>query len=85
MLSVEVESTTIDHLNLIILGLGYYFFLLMRYQKQKRVIRHGMREPLELKLRRFSDCLVYLNEYMSDFPVSKAREKTCEAESNEFC
>ena len=84
-LSVEVESTTIEHLNLIILSLGYYFFLLMRYQKQKRVICHETRKPLELKLRRYADRMVDLNEYMYAFPVSKAGEKNCETELNEFC
>ena len=80
-----MESTTIEHLNLIILSLGYYFFLLMRYQKQKRVICHGTRKPLELKLRRYADCLIDLNDDMSDFPVSKASDTICETELNEFC
>ena len=56
----------------------------MRYQKQKHVIRHGIRNPIELKLRRYTDRLVDPNEYMSAFPVSKASDKVCETELNEF-
>ena len=57
----------------------------MRYQKQNRVIRYGMRKPIELKLRRYTDRLVDLNEYMYAFPVSKASDKICETELSEFC
>ena len=39
MLSVEVGSTTTANLNLIILGLGTYFFLLMRCQR--KIVRYA--------------------------------------------
>ena len=51
-LSVEVGSTTIEHLNLNILGLGTYFFPVNALPKQKRVMRHIMRKPIGLKVRR---------------------------------
>ena len=84
-MSVEAESTTIEHLNLIILILGYYLLLLMRYQKQNNVILHILRKPLELKLRCYADRLVDLNEYMPAFPISKERDKIFDTELNEFC
>ena len=37
-------------------------------------MRHGMRKPRGLKLRRYADSLVDINEYLSDFPISKAKK-----------
>ena len=83
--SIELDSTIIEQLNLIILGLCYAFFLLMLYQKQKWMICHGMRKPIELKLGLYDDCLVDLNEYMYAFPVSKVSYKICVTELSKFC
>ena len=43
--SVEVVSTTTEHLNLINLGLGTYFFPVNALSKKKRAMRRGMRKP----------------------------------------
>ena len=45
MLSVGVGIATTEHLNLIILGLGTYFFTVIAMSKQKCVMRHGMMNP----------------------------------------
>ena len=51
MLSIEVGSTITTHFNSIILGLSTYYFPINALSEQKRVVRHGMRKPRELKLR----------------------------------
>ena len=50
-LCVQLGSTTMAHLNQVILGLGMYFTSVNALSKQKRVMRHGMRKTHELKLR----------------------------------
>ena len=52
--------------------------------KQKRVMRRRMRKPHELKLRRYSDCLIDLNNYFDVFHGSKLSEKIGMTELNEI-
>ena len=44
----------------------------------------GMKNPCGLKVRRCTDFMIYLNEYLSVFPGAKASDKTCETELNEI-
>ena len=45
VLSAEVESASPETLMSINLGLGTYFFPIIEISKQKRAMRHRMREP----------------------------------------
>ena len=44
----------------------------------------GMKNPCGLKVRRFTDRMIDLNEYLYVFPGAKASDKTCETELNEI-
>ena len=41
-----------------------------------------MNNPCDLKVRRYTDCMIDLNENLYVFPRAKARDKTCEVELN---
>ena len=72
MLSVEVGSMTTDHLNLIVLSLGTYYFAVDVLSDLKFVMRRVMINPREVKVRRYSACLIGLNEYLAAFHGSNA-------------
>ena len=38
-------------------------------------MRRGMRKPRELKVRRYSDLMININEYLVVFPGAKASDK----------
>ena len=57
----QLGSTTITHLNRVVLGLGAYCFPVDVLSKQNRVMCHVMRNPCGLKFRRHSDCLTDTN------------------------
>ena len=57
---VQVESTTMAHLNQFILGLGMYFPPVNALSKQKSAMRHGMSKTRELKLRRCAAHIIEL-------------------------
>ena len=61
-LSVEVGSLTIEHLNRIILGFGTYLFPVNVLSKKKRAMHRIMRDPGKLKVRRYYDCIIDLDE-----------------------
>ena len=84
MLYAEVGSTTTDHLNLIILGLGTYVPPFDALSKQKREMRRKMRKPQELRVRLYNACLIDINEYLATFLGEKSSDKICEAELNEI-
>ena len=73
-LSADVKST--NHLTVedIILGLGAYFFPVNFLSKQECAILRVMRKPRGIKLRRYTDFLIDLNEYLDYFP-EKMTEK----------
>ena len=43
-----------------------------------------MKNLCGLKVRRYTDCMIDLNEYLYVFPGAKASDKTCEMELNEI-
>ena len=47
-------------------------------------MRRGMNNTCELRFRRYSNHMINLNEYLSDFPGEKASEKSGETEFNDF-
>ena len=69
-------STTIANFKHIILGVGTYFPPINALSNQKRAIFRGMRTPRELKLRRFADHMIDINEYLTVFPGAKESEKS---------
>ena len=77
-------STTSEHLKSIILGLGMYFFPLNTQSKQKCVMHQGMRNLCNLNIRRYADCMIDLNKYLAVFIGSRASDKICEMQLNEF-
>ena len=48
----------------IILGLGTYFSPVNALSKKICAMRHGIRNPRSLKVRRYAACLIDLNEYL---------------------
>ena len=44
----------------------------------------GMKNLCGLKVRQYTDCMIYLNKYLYVFPGEKASDKTCETELDEF-
>ena len=42
--------------------------------KQKRMMRHGMRKKHELKVKRYTDCIIDINGYLASFPGTKTVE-----------
>ena len=46
--------------------------------KQKRMMHHGMRKKHELKVKRYTDCIIDLIEYLAAFPGTKIVEKISE-------
>ena len=68
-LSAETGIATPENLTSNILGLGTYFLPVNALSKQNRAMRHGMIKPRGLKVRRYSVCLIDLNEYLDAFPV----------------
>ena len=73
-LYTDVESTTQLKVEANILGLGLLFSCIF-LSKQKRAMRHGMRNPLGLKVRLYIDCLIDLNKYLALFPGVKLTKK----------
>ena len=59
-LFVQVESTTMAHLNQFILSLGMYFPPVNTLSNQKIVMRHGMSKTRELKVRRCAAHMIEL-------------------------
>ena len=59
----------------IILGLGEYFTPVNSLANQKRMMRRGMRKPGRLKVRRYTDFLIDLNEYLVFLPGAKLTDK----------
>ena len=78
MLSSEVKSTTLEHLKSIILGLRAYFFPVNALPEQQCMIRRGMRKPHSVKVRRYTACIIDINEYLAVLTGSKASNKICE-------
>ena len=72
------------YLNQVILGLGTYFPPVNAFSKQKRAMLHGTRNTCELKVRRYADHIIYLNEYLDAFPVSKASDKIGDMDLNKI-
>ena len=60
-----------------------YCFTVNALSKQKCAMRRGMRNPHGLKVRRYSACLVDLNEYLAVLPVDNISEMFCVMDPNE--
>ena len=50
--------------------------------KKKRVMCHEMKKLHGLKVTRYADCMIYLNEYLSMLPREKASYNFFEMELN---
>ena len=60
ILCVQFGSTTMAHLNQVILGLGMYYFPVNSLSKKKIVMHNGIRKTRELKLRRCASHMIEL-------------------------
>ena len=60
-LCAKVESTDIKNYNRIILGLGTYFYPINTLSNQKHAMHRRMRNPRELKVRRYAAHMIELN------------------------
>ena len=79
---MESENTlTVDA---IILGFCAYFFPFNCISKQTCVMRRVIRKPRGLKFRRYTGCLIGLNEYLDSFPGGKMTGKFCMMELNKI-
>ena len=45
-------------------------------------MRSGTRKPRGLKVRRYTDCMIDLNEYLAVLPGARSGDKMCEMELN---
>ena len=81
-LSDEVGSATSEHLNSIIFGLVIYFFPDNALSKLKTVMCRGMMKNRGLKLRRYTDRMIDLNEYLSVLHGAKLSDEIFETELN---
>ena len=77
-------SNNTTHLNQIILDLGKYSSPITVLPKQKRAMRHGMRNPHELKVKCYAACMIELGEYSAALPGAKASDKIGETGINFF-
>ena len=68
----------------IILGLGTYCFPVIAMSKQRRAIRHRMRNPRGLKVRRCAAHMIDLNKYFAVFPGENSSENICDMELDEI-
>ena len=50
--------------------------------KKERSMRHGIRKPRGLKVRRYADLLIGLKEYLDSFPGATMSEKIGATELN---
>ena len=76
--SIDVVSNNTEHLNLIILGLGTYFYLVNTMPEQKCAMSCGMRKLHGFKVRLYAARLNDLNEYLATFHGTNASETICE-------
>ena len=83
-LSAHIDHTTNKILNKIIFGQGTYFFPISALSKKNHALRHGMRNPIKLKIRRYAAHLIELNEYLNIFPGSNMNNKIGGTELNEI-
>ena len=63
-----MESMEILTEEYIIKGLALYFSPVKLLSRQKRAMRPGMEKPRYLKVRRYAERLIHLNEYLDFFP-----------------
>ena len=68
----------------IILGLGTYFFPVDALSKQKRVMRRETSKPRGLKVRRYTDSLIDINEYLAVLHGEKVGEMFFMTELNQM-
>ena len=59
-------------------GFRHVLFPINALSKRNHAMRSEMRKPCELKLRRYADFMVCINEYLAVFPGRKSDEKMCE-------
>ena len=83
-LFAQVVIMTIAHLNRVILNLCTYFPPVNLLSKQKRMMRRGMRKKHELKVKRYTDFITDINEYLADFPGTKIVENIGETKLNKI-
>ena len=84
ILCAKFVSTTMAHLNWVILGLGPWFFPVKAFSKQTSSMRRGMRESHELELRCYAYYIIYINYYLASFPWEKSIDKIGDTELNEI-
>ena len=73
-LSVKLGNTNTTHFKLILLDLGTYIFPFNEVSKNKKqkLMPCGMRKPRKLKVRRYADRMININEYLDIFPGEKS-------------
>ena len=79
----EVGITTSEHLRYNLLVLGTYFPPVNVLSKQRRAMCRGTRNPLGLKVRKYTAHMIKINEYLDVLHGEKAIDKICEMEFNE--
>ena len=73
--SADVESTQTLNVDDIIKGLVQYFPPVNSLSEQKRSMRHGVKKPRALTVRRYTARLIDLNEYLASFPEATLNDK----------
>ena len=58
-LSIEVRSTTLEHLKLAFWGFGMYVFTVIVLSKQTRVVHRRISKPYELKVMGLMDATIW--------------------------
>ena len=79
-----MESTNPLTVQDIVLVLGAYFYPVNSLSKKKRVMRRGIRKPHGSKVRRYTDFLIGLNNYLASFHGAKLNENIGMTELNEI-
>ena len=80
----QAGSTNKTYLNRIIPGLGMHIFPVNELSKQKSAMKHGTRNPCELKAISYAVYLIDLNDYLDNIQGEKASDKIGDTEINKI-
>ena len=80
----QIGDTNTTNLNLILLGLGTYIFIIKSLSKKNRAMIHGVRNISKFKVRRYAARMVKPNAHLDIFTGSKESDKNSDKELNEM-
>ena len=85
LVSTDAKNTeNLLDVDYLLKGLAWYLPPVNSLSKQKRAMRHCMKKPHILKVRRYAVRLIDLNEYLASFPGSTIADKMGVTELNEI-